>query len=83
MIRFPLTPDEAAVAAHVVGLVTALTTANGNIRAAAEALGMSEHTLRHRMKDLDLVAWNRKAHPLAERQPPRVAPGRSVVKVKR
>lgn len=71
MIRFPIAPNEAAVAAYVVGLVDALTTANGNIRAAAEALGMSEHTLRHRMKDLDLVTWNRKAHPLAGRQPKR------------
>jgi hypothetical protein len=42
-----------------------------NIRAAAEALGMSEHTLRHRLKDLGLVAWNREAHPLAGRQPGR------------
>ena len=71
MIRFPLAPDEVAVAAYVVGLVKALTTAKGNIRAAAEALGMSEHTLRHRLKDLDLVTWNREAHPLAGRQPKR------------
>jgi hypothetical protein len=35
------------------------------------ALDMSEHTLRHRLKDLGLVDWNRKAHPLSERQPKR------------
>jgi Bacterial regulatory protein, Fis family len=72
VIRFPLPPDEAAAAAYVVRLVVALTDAGGNIRAAADALGESEHTLRHRMKDLGLVAWNRKAHPLAGRQPKRV-----------
>ena len=71
MIRFPLAPDEAAAAAYVVRIVGALTDAQGNIRAAAESLGMSEHTLRHRLKDLDLVTWNREAHPLAGRQPKR------------
>lgn len=71
MIRFPLTPDEAAATAYVVRVVGALTDARGNVRAAASTLGESEHTLRHRMKDLGLVAWNRKAHPLAGRQPQR------------
>jgi len=69
MIRFPLTPNEAAVAAYVVGLVRALTETNGNIREAARTLGMSEHTLRHRLKELDLVTWNQRAHPLSGRQP--------------
>lgn len=72
MTRFPLPPDEAAAAAYVVRLVEALTDARGNIRAAAAALDTSEHTLRHRMKDLGLVDWNRKAHPLSVRQPKRV-----------
>lgn len=71
MIAFPLSPNELAVAAYVVGIVEALTAANGNIREAAIAMRMSEHTLRHRMKDLGLVAWNRRAHPLAGRQPKR------------
>lgn len=69
MIRFPLTPDESAAVSYVLGIVQALTDASGNVRASALALDMSEHTLRHRMKDLGLVNWNRKAHPLSERQP--------------
>jgi DNA-binding NtrC family response regulator len=68
VIRFPLTPDEAAVAAYVVGLVRALTETSGNIREAARGLDMSEHTLRHRLKELDLVTWNQRAHPLGGRR---------------
>lgn len=71
MTRFPLTPNESAVAAYVVAVVEALTTTNGNVRAAAVALEMSEHTLRHRLKELGLVAWNQRAHPRSVRQPKR------------
>lgn len=70
-LRFPLDHHEAVVVAYVVEIVKALTEASGNIRAAAGALDMSEHTLRHRLKELGLVDWNRKAHPLSVRQPPR------------
>lgn len=68
-LRFPLDHHEAIVVAYVVELVKALSNASGNVRAAAVALDMSEHTLRHRLKDLGLVDWNRKAHPLSGRQP--------------
>lgn len=68
MIAFPLGPEEAAVAAYVVRLVETLTAERGNVRAAAEVLAMSEHTLRHRMRDLGITRWNRKAHPLTGRR---------------
>lgn len=70
MIRiFPLSKDERVIVCYVLNIVETLTATQGNIRAAAGALGMSEHTLRHQMKELQMVDWNRKAHPLSVRQP--------------
>lgn len=69
MIRFPLQPDELAVAAYVVRVVRALTEARGNVRAAATALGETERTLWRRMGELGLADWNAKVHPRARRQP--------------
>lgn len=69
MIRFPLSPDGAAAVAYAVRLLSALSAANGNTGAAAEALGMSRRTLDdhiHRlgMRDLQSAIWSR-----SDRQP--------------
>ena len=69
MMRFPLSPDESAAVAYAVRLLSALSAANGNTGAAAEALGMSRRTLddhiqRLGMRDLQSAIWSR-----SDRQP--------------
>lgn len=68
-MRFPLSPDESAAVAYAVRLLSALSAANGNTDAAAEALGMSRRTLddhirRLGMRDLQSAIWSR-----SDRQP--------------
>jgi transcriptional regulator with GAF, ATPase, and Fis domain len=69
MIRFPLSAEESAAVAYAVRLLSALSAANGNTGAAAEALGMSRRTLddhiaRLGMRDLQSAIWSR-----SDRQP--------------
>lgn len=64
MIRFPLTPDEAAVVAYAVRILDALSASNGSTEAAARALDMSRRTLddhirRLGLRDLQSALWSR------------------------
>lgn len=69
MIRFPLSPDEAAAVAYAVRVLSALSAANGSTEGAAQALGMSrrtldDHILRLGMRNLQSALWSR-----SDRQP--------------
>lgn len=66
MIRFPLSADENAAVAYAVRILSALSAANGNHEAAAEALKMSrrtldDHIVRLGMRDLVSALWDRSA----------------------
>lgn len=79
-LALPAMPDDAATPGALLQaersvLAGALATMQGNVSAAAQALGISRATMHRKLKTLGLHARKGVSEPRRERSPPRSAPG--------